>query len=249
MAEPSTILIITATFLLAGIVKGVIGLGIPTVSLAVLTALIGLPQAMALLLAPAIATNLWQGFAGGAAWMLLKRLWPFLLTVIVTVWIGALALTHVPVEMLSLLFGAVLAAYSAVNLLGARFSFSAENETGSGIALGAINGLLTGMTGSSIPGVMYLQAIGLPRDLLVQAMGILFSTSTIVLALALGRSGFLDAEIGILSALAVVPALAGMVAGSRIRKRLSEDTFRIVFFVGLLLMGLYIAAQSIGAIV
>ena len=37
-----------ATFLLAGTVKGVIGLGLPTVSLAILTVAIDLPNAMAL---------------------------------------------------------------------------------------------------------------------------------------------------------------------------------------------------------
>ncbi len=45
-----TTLVILATFLLAGLVKGVIGLGLPTVSLAILTVALDLPSAMVLLL-------------------------------------------------------------------------------------------------------------------------------------------------------------------------------------------------------
>lgn len=249
MSDPITILIIASTFLLAGLVKGVIGMGIPTVSLALLTAMLGLPQAMALLLVPAIVTNLWQGFAGGASAVLLKRLWPFLTIVIVTVWIGALALTRVSFDWLSLLLGSSLIAYALANLSGFRLSLSSRNERVSGLGIGAINGLLTGMTGSSIPGVIYLQAIGLPREMLVQAMGILFSLSTVALALAMGGNGFLTVEIGALSAAALIPALIGMFVGSNIRQRLSEKMFRTVFFLGLLLMGLTIIAQSVSGMV
>ena len=72
MQDPVTLTVVALTFLLAGLVKGVIGLGLPTISLALLTAALGLPQAMALLLVPSFVTNLWQAVAGGkgraAAW-------------------------------------------------------------------------------------------------------------------------------------------------------------------------------------
>ena len=48
----ATTLVILTTFLLAGLVKGVIGLGLPTVSLAILTVALDLPSAMVLLLVP-----------------------------------------------------------------------------------------------------------------------------------------------------------------------------------------------------
>ena len=48
----STLSIIIFVFLLAGTVKGVIGLGLPTVSLAILTIAMDLTSAMALLLIP-----------------------------------------------------------------------------------------------------------------------------------------------------------------------------------------------------
>ena len=75
MFDPATILAIAAAFLIAGTVKGVIGLGLPTVSLALLAVLIDLPTAMALLLVPSFVTNLWQAMVGGNGGAILRRFW------------------------------------------------------------------------------------------------------------------------------------------------------------------------------
>ncbi len=102
------------------------------------------------------------------------------------------------------------------------------------------------MTGSFVvPGVLYLQALGLPRDMLVQAMGILFTVSTAALALALGGHGLLSTELGLVSGAAVLPAVLGMALGQRLRLRLPERRFRQVFFVALLALGAWIAVRSL----
>jgi hypothetical protein len=111
------------------------------------------------------------------------------------------------------------------------------------------SGLLNGMTGSFVvPGVMYLQSLRLSRDALIQAMGVLFTTSTVALALALRGQGFLSPELALLSASGVLPAVAGMFLGRLVRQRLSEAAFRNVFFVGLLAFGVYIAVKSLPAV-
>ncbi len=241
MFDTMTVLIVAATFLAAGAVKGVIGLGLPTVSLAVLTVALGLPEAMNLLLVPSVATNLWQACVGGNAVAILRRLWPFLLMAVATVWIGAGALTRVDLSLLSGMLGALLIFYAAISLSGLRIAVGARQERWAGPAFGAVNGVLTGMTGSFVvPGVMYLQAIGLPRDMLIQAMGALFTLSTLALAVGLTGSGLFSVELGALSVAALVPAALGMAAGQWIRRRLSEDWFRRVFFVALLALGAYI---------
>ena len=238
---------IAGTFLLAGVAKGVVGFGLPTVSLALLTVAFGLPQAMALMLVPAFVSNVWQALAGGRPLALLGRIWPFLLMAGVTVWLGALALTRVDVQLLSALLGLLLVAYSVVSLAGLKLSLTARQEAWAGPLIGSVNGVLTGMTGSYVvPGVMFLQAIGLPRDQLVQAMGMLFLVSTLALGLALGGNDFLSLELGLASAAALVPALAGMALGQRLRQRLPERRFRQVFFVALLLLGGYIVAGAVG---
>jgi len=246
MFDPFTVLVTAFTFLLAGMVKGVIGLGLPTVSLALLTATVGLTEAMALLIAPSLVTNVWQAVVGGHGRVILKRLWPFLATAGVTIWIGALALTRVDLALLSALLGGLIVIYAGLSLTRPHFTVAPKQEPWLGPLLGATNGVLTGMTGSFVvPGVMYLQALGLPRDMLIQAMGILFLISTAALGIALGGNGLMTGEESILSFLAVAPALIGMVAGRKIRKCLSEDRFRRVFFSGLLVVGAYIVFRAV----
>lgn len=245
MLDLGNVTLIAGVFFLAGTVKGVIGLGLPTVSLGLLTAAFDLTAAMALLVVPSFATNIWQGFVGGHTGALLHRIWPFLLMATVTVWLGAVALTRLELSLLSGLLGVLLVAYSVLNLTGVRFAVPARHERWAGALLGSVNGVLTGMTGSMVvPGVMFLQAIGLTRDMLVQAMGMLFAASTVALALALRGNGLLTAELGLVSSAAVIPAIIGMVSGQRIRQRLSEQRFRQLLFVAILVLGVCIVAKA-----
>lgn len=245
MFDAGTIIAIAGTFLLAGAVKGVIGLGLPTVSLALLAVAINLPNAMALLLVPSFVTNVWQAAVGGHGRDLLRRIWLFLLVATVTVRLGASALTRVDFSLLSALLGLLLVAYAAANLLGLRFRVEARHEKWAGPLVGFVNGVLTGMTGSFVvPGVMYLQALGLSRDALIQAMGMLFTASTLALAFALKENDLLRMEHGAVSTMALAPAMAGMVVGQRIRNRLSEQLFRRIFFLALLALGAYLASRA-----
>jgi uncharacterized membrane protein YfcA len=247
MFDTLTILVIAGTFLIAGTVKGVIGLGLPTVSLALLTVAIDLPNAMALLLVPSFITNFWQAVVGGNGRAILLRLWPFLLMATATVWLGATALTRVDLALLSALLGLLLVVYSTVSLAGLRFTITPRHEVWIGPLVGSANGVLTGMTGSFVvPGVLFLQAIGLPRDMLIQAMGMLFMVSTLALAVALQGNDLLSFALGKMSAAALLPAIIGMVLGQRLRQRLSEQLFRRVFFISLLILGAYIIASALG---
>ncbi|MBE0620293.1 MAG: sulfite exporter TauE/SafE family protein [Burkholderiales bacterium] len=246
MLDLLTLTAIAGTFLLAGAVKGVIGLGLPTVSLGLLTAALDLPTAMALLIVPSLVTNLWQAVVGGNGRAIFLRIWPFLLMATATVWLGATALTRVDLSLLSGLLGVLLVAYAALNLAGIRIEISTQREIWAGPLFGIANGVLTGMTGSfMVPGVMFLQAIGLSRDRLVQAMGMLFTASTVALAVALHGNSLLTTQLSLVSLAAVIPAAVGMVTGQRMRRRLSEDRFRQLFFLAILVLGAYIIAKAV----
>lgn len=241
-----TTLLIFATFLLAGAIKGVIGLGLPSISLAILTVAINLESAMALLLAPSLITNLWQGLSGGHSLYLLQRLRLFLSIAAVSVLAGAAVFKLLDPVWLSALLGLLIFSYALLSLLGLTFKTPRQGENITASLCGLANGVFMGLTGSSVvPGVMYLQSLDLDRNQLVQAMGILFSISTVALGLALWWQARLPSELGILSVAAVAPALAGMYVGRHVRQHLSEQRFRQVFFTSLLLLGLYIVLTSL----
>lgn len=249
MIDTLALPIIFATFLLAGSIKGVIGLGLPTVSLAILTVAFDLPQAMALLLVPSFVTNLWQAVVGGHGREIISKLWLFFATAAGMVWVGALALTRVDLHMLSALLGVLLICYAVISLTGKRFKISEDQSHWMGPVLGTLNGLLTGMTGSFVvPGVMFLQAMGLSRDMLIQAMGILFTVSTLALGLALGGNGLLKTDQALMSATGLLPAIVGMMLGQKLRAQISEKLFTRIFYSALLMLGLHIFLTAIDVI-
>src|SRR5690606_18809956 len=116
--EAPVVALVMATLLMAGAVKGVIGLGLPTVSLAVLTLALDLPTAMALVVVPSFLTNVWQAATCGNGRRIFRRLWPFLLMASATVWIGVHALAHTGPLLPTAVLGALLVVYAVVNLTG-----------------------------------------------------------------------------------------------------------------------------------
>ncbi len=246
MIDFNTLMIVVLAFLVAGTAKGITGFGIQVVALSILTIALDLVTAMAVLLAPATATNIWQAMVGGFARELLYRLWSFLLAVALAVLIGALALTRVDLSLLTAFLGLVMIAYASVSLLGIHFSVPAGAEVRLNPVIGLVNGTITGMTGSSVvPGTMYLQALGLPRDMLVQSMGMLYLVSTLALAVALQANSLLNLDLGLYSTGAMVPALVGMMLGQKIRRQLSETLFRKIFFIALLALGSYLVLRLV----
>tara|TARA_Y100000994_G_scaffold24788_2_gene17663 strand:+ start:3788 stop:4540 length:753 start_codon:yes stop_codon:yes gene_type:complete len=246
MFDTFTVITIIVTFLFAGTVKGVIGLGLAIISLGLLTMTIGLQEAMGLLIVPSFVTNFWQAIVGGNAKTIIKRLWVFFTFATAAVFVGAIGLLHFNLYLLASLLGVLLVFYSTISLVGFRFVLNRRQELRISPLAGSINGILTGLTGSFVvPGVMFLQAIELPKDKLIQAMGILFTLSTLALTVALQSNNLLTIETSILSAFALIPAILGMIIGQQIRKKLSEVHFRHVFFICLLMLGVYIICSQL----
>lgn len=241
MFDLSTTLILTiaATFFAAGIVKGITGMGLPTLAMGVLGSLISPLAAASLLLVPSFTTNVWQMIAGPNSVALVRRLWPMMLAIIVGTMLGVSWLTKGDTTITTGTLGACLSLYAAFTLLAHPFKVPQKLETWLSPIVGAITGFIAGTTGVFvIPAVPYLQALGLEKDELVQALGLSFTISTIALALGLGVQGALVFDQLAISTMAIVPALAGMWAGQVIRRKISPVMFRRGFLICLLLLGL-----------
>ena len=229
-----SIAIVMLTFLLAGGVKGVVGLGLPTVSVALLSAAFGIEAALPLLVIPSLVTNLWQGAIGGHATALLRRFGIALAIIPVTTWIGYHYVFAAAPQAMDRVLGGALLVYAGLGLRAVRIPAPARAEPVLTPLAGVVNGLITGVTGTFvIPIVMYLEALGLDRDELVQMMGITFSVSTAALAGVLMMHGAYRVDASVVSAVAVAPAIAGMVLGARIRAHLTPATFRKWLLAGL----------------
>jgi uncharacterized membrane protein YfcA len=243
MLEPT---LIAGVFVLAGLVKGVIGLGLPTISMGLLAVLMPPAEAAALLIVPSLVTNVWQMLAGPNLRPLWRRLWLTMLGVCIGTWAGAGLMTGTHAQLGTALLGVALAAYAMTGLTSLRLHVGASAEPGLGPLVGGITGLITAATGVFvIPAVPYLQAIGLEKDDLVQALGLSFTVSTLALAVNLAQAGTFNLSLAGPSLGTLAMAALGMWLGQELRTRLSAATFRVWFFVALLLLGVYLLARTI----
>ena len=246
MWTPETVMAVAIIFTFAGFVKGVAGLGLPTIAIALMAVFIGLKEGIALMVVPTIATNIWQAVAGGEFMALVRRFWSLLLAAAIGSWVGAGILARSDAMLLSAMLGGLLCVYSAVGLARPPVPPPGRAEPWLSPVIGILSGLIGGMTGSyALPGVLYLQALGLCRNTLVQALGITFLVFTLALATSLTSHGIMSSEIGLLSLAATIPALAGMALGQVVRHRMSEAMFRPVFFVVLLMLGAWLALRPL----
>lgn len=250
MPDTSILLVACVVFLVAGFVKGFVGFGLPLIAIGLMTTIVGLPTAIALFLVPALGTNLWQGFAGANTAALFRRYWTYFIPTMLFTWPGTLALSRVNTNYLTALLGVLLLTYVALSLTRMRFVVPKRLEPPLNPVMGVASGLLAGMTGAfTMPGVVYLQSTQLQRDELVQALGMLFTLSTIGLALSMGSQHLLSADLGLISLAALPPTFAGLLLGTRIRRRTSEERFRLIFLLALGLLGFYITTRSIFALI
>jgi uncharacterized membrane protein YfcA len=245
----STISIIAATFVLAGLVKGVIGMGLPTVAMGLLALVMPPVHAAALLVVPSLVTNVWQLVAGPSFIALFKRFSTMMVAVCVGTFAGIGLLTGSAGAIATATLGAVLAVYGVVGLISARFVGSPRSERWLSPTIGLITGVLTGATGVFvIPAVPYFNSLGLEKEDLIQTLGLSFTISTLALAVGLIATGQFKAALATSSMLAVLPALGGMYLGQRVRNRLKADVFRRWFFIGVLILGTYMVVRAIGTI-
>jgi uncharacterized protein len=240
------VLALTLTFILAGFVKGVSGMGLPTVVIGVLGLFTAPAEAAALVVVPSLATNVWQFVAGPNRAALLIRVWPMLLVMAAATWAASGLLTGRHAGAAAITLGVVLMIYAGVGLARMHLKVPRRTEFWLGPLAGAVTGIVTAATGVFvIPAGPYLQAIGLEKEDLVQALGLSFTVSTVALAAGLASRGAFHLSAAGASLLCTVPTLVGVFAGQWIRNRIDPETFRRVFFAGLFCLGADLAGRAI----
>lgn len=231
--------VLFVTFLGAGVVKGVTGMGLPTVAMGLLGAVMSPLSAAAILIVPSFVTNVWQMLGSRDSLRLMQRLWPMMLCIVLGTVLGTRLLIVVDPVLSSRALGIALIAYATYAYFAPTIPASGRSEYWLSPVIGIVTGAVTGATGVFvIPAVPYLHSLGLQKDELVQALGLSFTVSTISLAAGLFAHDALQINQLGLSISAVIPALVGMWLGSIVRQRISAKIFRRSFLAFLVILGL-----------
>jgi uncharacterized membrane protein YfcA len=242
----SFLIVIAAVFTLAGFVKGVIGLGLPTVSIGLLAVTMTPVQALTIVIVPAIVTNIWQTVVGPYLRDIIRRLWPLMLCTVIGIWAGGGLMTGPYAKDGTIVLGVLLAIYAVIGLSKVKFSVSPPHEKWVGGIVGLITGVVAAATGVQvIPSMPFMQAIGMEKDELVQALGVFFTTATLAQAFNLTSAGLLTASTAIPGIVAMIAAFAGMFLGQAVRTRMQPEAFRRWFLIAMFLLGLYLTGNAL----
>ncbi|NQU72008.1 MAG: sulfite exporter TauE/SafE family protein [Rhodospirillales bacterium] len=233
-------------FLAAGCVKGVIGLGLPLTSIAILTTTIGLRDAIPLIVIPVLITNIWQASQGGALAQHFRRFWSLNLLLCAGTWGGTVMLFRIDPWILTLVLGVVIICYALINMFAVTMTVRKGSEVWLSPSVGAFSGLLTGLTGSvGAPVAIYLQALGLGKEEFLQAISLSFFLAAVAWIPSLASQSAFDLDIALKSSMALIPAFAGMWVGQRIRGYLSELYFRRGVFLFLIIVGANLIRRAV----
>lgn len=232
-------LLILCVFAVAGLVKGLSGLGLPTLGIALLGLALPPAEAAALIALPALLTNVWQGMRGGFLFPLLRRMAPLLAGIVLGTALGGL--WRPDPHLARLILAEALMLYAMLGLLDVVPELPPGLEPWLGGPAGLITGMVTAVTGVFVlPALPYLQALRLPPAQMIQALGISFTLSSAALVVSLASRGALALPQVGLSLAATLPAIAGMVLGGRLRPLIPLPIFRRVFFVCLFAVGVHL---------
>ena len=238
--------VIAAVFLLAGFIKGVIGLGLPTVSVSLLAVAMPPGKALAIVIVPAIVTNIWQTFVGPYLRDIVKRLWPLMIGTAAGIWLNAGAMTGPNARYGTIVLGILLTIYAVTGLTKLNFEVAPRNEKWLGGIVGLVTGVISASSGVQvIPSVPFLQAIGMEKDELVQALGVFFTVATLALGFTLTRSGLVNSATALPGAVAMASSFAGVFLGQAVRQRMDAERFRRWFLIAMIFLGLYLAGTAV----
>lgn len=238
MPDLSLIAFASVVLLLAGTVKGFIGLGMPTVAIALLTLQLEARSAVTLVVIPMLLSNVWQFWRGPDMAGCVKQHWRYaiilILFVAATVWFSQSA----PDQFLRAVLGVFVLAFcffswrNMVPLIPPHRVRLFE-----GISA-VVAGLVGGLTAAWAPPLaMYLTGLRLDRDAFVQALGFLISAGSVsifVMFIAVGHSSGSDLAF---STFLLLPALVGFSVGERLRHRTDPEQFKKYFLGAFSILG------------
>lgn len=238
LPELSLALLVAFAFAVGGGVKGIVGLGLPTIAMAILANVVSLRTAIGILIIPLLISNLWQIIQVGAVGTLAKRFGLLNAAAAAGLWIGTEILFSVDPKWMQIALGCLLIANAGMQVLSGMPVIPQRRELALSVPVGLISGIVGGMTGSQgIVIAVYLASLNLTRDEYVQGIGLSFFLTGLVWVAAIWANGGITMETLPLSAVALVAALAAMAIGTRIRGHLPQARFRQAVFIAMALMG------------
>ncbi|MFO1160196.1 MAG: sulfite exporter TauE/SafE family protein [Reyranellaceae bacterium] len=238
------IAVIAMAFIVAGIAKGAIGMGLPPIALGIMSFAVPMESALALMVVPTMVTNVWQAIYGQGFGVMMRRFWTMAVASIVGLMVVALGFGSLGAHGAIAWVGVILVIYSSLALTAWRPHVPRSAERWANPLVGLTSGAVAGVTGvAAVPFLPYMQSLEMNRHELVQALGVMFIFIMGALTLALAIQGAFDTTNLIGAIVVIAPTMLGVWIGQKTRDAVSPETFRRIFLLGMFAIGLQMASS------
>ena len=141
---PADMVLIAGVFLIAGVIKGFLGIGLPAAAMAFLTLIMEPTSAISLMILPIVFTNFVQFTRSeNRLHIAIKYKW-FAVAIMFSIFLTSLFITSFPTAMLTVAIGCAMVAFS-VNLLF-RIPLPISDALGWQVGVGLFSGVLGGLS-------------------------------------------------------------------------------------------------------
>lgn len=242
--DQQTVILAFSAFFIASFLKGLTGLGFSTLCLGFLAVFMDLKLAIPLVFLPSLCSNIMVMVEAGRFVEALKRFWPLFLSALPGLALGIWFLDASQSEAPKAILGVVMLLYGIWALQNGRRKLSEKKEKQLVLPVGILSGMVNGMTGSQIMPIMpYLLSLKMDRDLFVQTINCAFTFNTLIMIMGLGKLGLVTLPVLYLSAGGILLVALGIFLGGRIRKRVTEETYRKMVLILLIVLGVNLAIR------
>ena len=222
-----------------GLIKGTLGVGTPLLTVPLMALVLPVQMAVILMAVPVVVANVWQVVRARRSHTVVSRFWPSFVAILIGTYAGVAILATIEERALLLIVGAVVIASAVLQGSSYRLILTPALERPAGVVFGLASGIIGGLSSMFGPMlIIYLVSIpGLDKERFVATISFLYIACVVPWALMLLWFGILDQRLVVLSALATVPVVAGLVVGEVLRKQVSDERFQKLVLVVLLFSG------------
>ena len=232
----SLVLFLIFTFIVSGIIKGFLGLGLPSTAMGLLTLVIEPIHAISIMVAPILFSNIFQYARSSQPYKTFTELKVFALFIIISIFVTSLFITAYPRSLLTIAIGSSMVIFSLNQWFGFKIQIGPSYSFQ--VLIGTLSGVLGGLSSIwSPPVAMYLIARDYNKEDFISATGFLFMVGGIPLGLGLYFAGVLTFAIAIQSFAALIFVLIGFRIGEYLRSFVNQQTFRNSVLVAFIILG------------
>ena len=240
-----TFVYILLAYFIGGITQGILGVGLITVVISLLSFVVDVKETIALVIIPTIITGFFQMINGSNLKVIINDTKYFLVFSTLIIVPGVFFLKILESDLILIFIAILLFMNSSLSLSNRVVAIPNHQNSIIQLLTGSLNGFIIGLTSIyTMPFVFLLQSLKYNKEKTVQFMGLAFLLYSSMQFISFSYSKLISINTIVPSLIVTLPVTIGFLLGKKIRSFISEKLFKKLFYLMLLLMSGIILINS-----